>query len=665
MKIYPGIHRNLDLDRVGPTEGKLIKSFSKTWRITFFKAASFKEGRYTFAFGKPTTEVTERYHIEREVMILFSSYQNFDTRTFDFVDKTLNEYQNRLDKLLIILVSMDKKIEEKVTRVVMEDQEARIIIPFHYDDFQNGDEHKLINEKLRKYFFTRDLFSFNSPLKSENYFFGRTKSIKNFYDKYRTGENSGLFGLRKIGKTSALYAIRRLLDIRGEPSVFIDCQDPGFHMRRWNQALEYIIKEGVKQLNLSNKKNLNVDKGYDELNASSHFEEDLKTIYKESSSNRILIILDEIESITFEISPSEHWTKENDFIFFWQAVRSTYQKNPSLFSIIIAGVNPKCIETGQVNGFDNPIYKMIRTEYLNFFNVSQVQEMVSTIGKYMGLTFDNEIYTYLTDDYGGHPFLIRDICSYLTKKAPPERPFNISKHMYIEHKNALDLRLHDYLRLILDVLKTWYSIEYELLAYLAAGDLETFKEFAIELSESIRHLIGYGIVVENKNEYHFRIKSIQEYILKTVMLEKKLIETKEDRQDIISKKRNKLEADLRKIIQMVLISRYGQTDSKKRVLEKLDAKRSKKMSELTLKDILESEQGIVYFRELQLIITSYWSYHEHFFGRDREAFVFYMNHINKYRIDAHSKDISDEDFQIITSAFTWFDKKLEEVSGLL
>jgi hypothetical protein len=80
-KIHPGMHSNLEINRVGLREGKLIEAFSKVWFITFFRAARFKEGNYTYAFGKPSTEITERYHIEREVMILFSPYENFDTRT--------------------------------------------------------------------------------------------------------------------------------------------------------------------------------------------------------------------------------------------------------------------------------------------------------------------------------------------------------------------------------------------------------------------------------------------------------------------------------------------------------------------------------------------------------------------------------------------------------
>jgi len=508
------------------------------------------------------------------------------------------------------------------------------------------------------------LFSFNSPLRSENYFFGRSETVNYFYDKYRTGENSGLFGLRKIGKTSSLYAIRRLLDIREEPSVFIDCQDPALHMRRWNEALEYIVKNTAKQLNSTKIDELNIHKGYDQLNASSYFEEDLMTLYREKSSKRILMIFDEVENITFGISSSEHWTKSNDYIYFWQAIRSTYQKNPFLFSLIIAGVNPKCIETGQVNGFDNPIYKMIRAEYLKFFDVHQVREMVSTIGKYTGLVFDDEVYTYLTDDYGGHPFLIRDICSYLSKLVPPQRPYRISRYLYQENKQSLDRRLHDYLKLILDVLKTWYSVEYELLTYLAAGDTDTFKEFAVEASESVSHLIGYGIVVENGTEYHFKMKSIQEYIKQTVQLEEKLAKKKEDKWKVISAKRNQLELKLRKVIQMVLLPRYGHDGAKERILGVIGGKRAQELTKFSVSEIMESTDSEIYLEDLRKVIIKYWDYFEYLFSRDRETFDFYLNYINKHRADAHAKDIPEDEYNVAISAFQWFDKNLENLPFL-
>jgi hypothetical protein len=661
-KIRPGLHPGLEFINIEPNEKQIIMEFAKVWFITFLRSARFKEGNFTYAFAKPTTALTERYHFEREILILFSAYKSFDTRALDFVDKTIFEFQNRLDKLLIILVSADETIEEKITNVVMQDQESRIFIPFHYGDFINNDVPKLMESKLQKFFFTRDLFSFNSPLRSENYFFGRSSVINHFYDKYRTGENSGLFGLRKIGKTSCLFAIRRLLDIREEPSIFIDCQDPAFHMRRWNEALEYIIRQGANTLHSKNLKNLEINHGYHEKNASIYFEKDLTTLFKEKSEKRILLVFDEIESITFDISSSDHWTQNNDFIYFWQAIRSTYQKNPDLFSFIITGVNPKCVETGQVNGYDNPIYKMIKPEYLKFFDVEQVREMVSSIGKYMGLTFEDEIYTYLVDDYGGHPFLIRDVCSFLSKLAPPQRPSIISKFMYAENKLSLDRRLYDYLKLILDVLKTWFPTEYELLTYLAAGDCDTFKEFALEWSESISHLVGYGIVVENNQDYYFRVKSIQDYLKKTVKLDAKIAQKKEEKWKVISEKRNKLEIKLRKIILMILIPRYGQDNAKERLLSVIGGKRSQDLASLTLSQIMDSPKSEIYLDDLRRIILKYWDYFEQLFNRDRETFDFYLKHINKFRVDAHAKQITDDEFNVSISAFQWFNDNLDKLT---
>jgi hypothetical protein len=62
---------------------------------------------------------------------------------------------------------------------------------------------------------------------------------------------------------------------------------------------------------------LHQESDYDDKNASRCFQDDLKIIYDAMGSNRILFILDEIENITFDISPSDHWAKDKDYIFFW------------------------------------------------------------------------------------------------------------------------------------------------------------------------------------------------------------------------------------------------------------------------------------------------------------------------------------------------------------
>ncbi len=352
----PGIHTSIDFSRIGREETTIIRNLSEVWFITFVKTTIFKNSNYTYAFAKPTDKLTDSFHLEREVLVLLNSYQSFEPRSLDLVDNLLFLFRNRLDKLCIILVSQDIKVRDKIKNMTMQDPELKIIVPFMYNELLSPNINQLVQNRLKEFFFERDLFAYSSPLRSDNYFFGRAPIIQRLYDRYKSGENSGLFGLRKIGKTSVLYALRRNLDSRGEPSIIFDCEDTSFHKRRWNEALQFIILYIVRALKFQKTENIIANsKDYDEKNASFYFEEDLKTIVSELAGIRILMIFDEIENITFDISPTKHWQTGEDFISFWQSLRSVFQRNANLFSFVIAGVNPKCIETGIVNGHDGSL----------------------------------------------------------------------------------------------------------------------------------------------------------------------------------------------------------------------------------------------------------------------------------------------------------------------
>lgn len=194
----------------GEDEIKVAKQIAKFFKITFSKSGVFKTTTYVFDFLQPGEEFREYYNLYNEVLLLFSPYVEFENRTLDFVDKTLEEFDNRLDKVCVFLISKDANIESKINSINTTNKDSRIIVPFTYwEILQNGISKSDISGKLRKYFYNRDLFALESPLKTEAYFYGRNTLIQKLYDKYLLGEQSGLFGLRKTGKTSVLYALER------------------------------------------------------------------------------------------------------------------------------------------------------------------------------------------------------------------------------------------------------------------------------------------------------------------------------------------------------------------------------------------------------------------------------------------------------------------------
>ena len=58
------------------------------------------------------------------------------------------------------------------------------------------------------------MFGVASPLNTDSFFFGkdRTYVITELYGKYQQGEHGGLFGLRRIGKTSILNKLQQRVE---------------------------------------------------------------------------------------------------------------------------------------------------------------------------------------------------------------------------------------------------------------------------------------------------------------------------------------------------------------------------------------------------------------------------------------------------------------------
>lgn len=122
-----------------------------------------------------------------------------------------------------------------------------------------------------------------------------------------------------------------MMDVRDEPNVYLDCSETSFHMRRWNECLFFIVNDISKKYSLSKHIKLSIEEEYTEKNASICFERDIESIFNHFNGKRLLIALDEIENITFTLSPTIHWRENIDFIYFWQALRSLFQKRQDLF----------------------------------------------------------------------------------------------------------------------------------------------------------------------------------------------------------------------------------------------------------------------------------------------------------------------------------------------
>lgn len=650
-----GIKAGLEL-KGSPDEQSYLEQFSAHFFVTFTKEKYFKSDRYILAFLKPTEEYKRAFNFANEVLFICTDKPDFNTfqgRLYDFVDKTLAEYSNRLDKICIFVVSQDPNIETIVSSQLLKDKDSRIIIPFSYQELKDKslNSESLLN-KLRKYFYSRDLFAMESPLRTDAYFYGRSSLVQSLYGKYMSGEQSGLFGLRRSGKTSVLLALQRIASLQDNIAIYFDCSSTSVHRKRWNMFLKYIVDNLMAELGLTPPETFGARK-FDEDSAGDEFEKTIREIWTRTGKKRILLILDEIESISYRTSSSEHWKNGNDSLFFWQTIRPIIQKDNSLISFIIAGVNPSCVEAPLINEYDNPIFCMLSPQYLPLFSYDSVKDMVESIGGYMGVSFDNEIITDLTDCYGGHPFLIRHICSMINSDTNVERPAKVSKYSYRAHADEYKLRMYSYVASILQVLQSTYENEYKLLKTLAIHGNKEFKKNIYGQENAVIHLLGYGIVQYLNSDYFITISIIQEYLCSKYEYEKKL-ETPEEVWELVTVRRGKIERIMRTLMLTQLTGQFGKSNVKEKIKECLDDHNKKVLDSMPLSDFVENR---LLFSSLKQIYIKNWTQFQNFFD-DKNKFMFYADHINQFRVDAHSKNISEDDLALLRVAFNWFDSSL-------
>ncbi len=127
---------------------------------------------YFWGFAEPVSPLAEQFHLQREILVLFSPYPQFQARALNaasiFYDHP--DYKHRLDKLCMIVVSRDERVTAKVQTQVRQDKELRVIVPFTYAELLHDVNAEETGRRFKSFFYTRDLFHNASPLKTDTYF---------------------------------------------------------------------------------------------------------------------------------------------------------------------------------------------------------------------------------------------------------------------------------------------------------------------------------------------------------------------------------------------------------------------------------------------------------------------------------------------------------------
>jgi hypothetical protein len=450
-----------------------------------------------------------------------------------------------------------------------------------------------------------------------------------------------VFGLRKVGKTSLVFRVKRIIEGEGTGFLcYFDLEDQDLYQMRWWGLLERIARGLPKG---------NVKEDFTEENASRKFRDALTRSHKANPKQKIIIALDEIEHISPGLRMRAHW--DNDFIELWKTLRAIQNDNRHV-SFLICGVNGTVIETPTYQGHDNPVFSMAQKRYVPTFSVEEIGTMVRTLGRFMGLVFEDKCFQYLKDMYGGHPLITRQACSLVNSSLSEanKRPFTITVEYLKKTETERHQKLNTYARYVLGVLADWYPNEYQMLQHLALGDIESYREFENEVPEYTEHLRSYELVVDQPPRLAMAFLSnylkpkVEDAVSEAAANNKMIKEAVWDSRLLeISQLRITFEPALRRFIKMNLMAHHGAEKWINFVLTAVPEERRNKLAGIDRDQIL---QNYLFLPDLLNAVLKNWSCFTHLeknSGSSRitkSQFEILMNHVNANRQDAHPKSIS-------------------------
>ena len=451
---------------------------------------------------KPSNIFAEQFGLEYELLMVHTPYESMQARTMQAINAIFSSdpAKGRVETLVCVIVSKAPDAREWVSTYVTENQDLRTYVVFNKDDLVQNAASSLASG-FRSQLGERDLFDIQLPLLDDLYFFGRQTILQTIIGHIKQCENCGIFGLRKTGKTSLLYKIQRTVESANIGKVLIyDAKNVKIRMRTWAELLLLIMEGICTAYGLSIPK---VPKG-ENLAVVESFEEILQSI---PNQQRVVVIIDEIEYISFNPPMNPHWKRE--YLDFWQFLWSM-QSSFRNICFVIAGVNPQVVEVSSVNTIQNPLFSIVKPYYILGLERQDIHEMSRRIGRRLGLRFDHTAIDYLYTRYSGHPLLTRLALSYENQNAP-HKPISFTEKELINHEAVREEALIPYCQHIVDVLRDFYPEEYTLLNLLSVRDFQEFLHRATE-PMMVKHLKNYGLLVYEDNKPQIGIPVVASYV---------------------------------------------------------------------------------------------------------------------------------------------------------
>jgi len=419
--------------------------------------------------------------------------------------------------LAFIAVANSDLVRDHVMNLLSENGEA--IVPLDDAQLKNLDNPlQVLRDALGQYLGSRDLYGGHLPVSGRR-FFGREKLLRELADRIQMGQFVGIYGLRKMGKTSLLYQLRdQKLPI--EAVAYVDLQKSASLSEKNCNPLYWELERDLYQRlskphpDLADLLRLGKVSRFSDLpeqgqRARLLFDEDIRALLdrirenETSTIKRLVIVLDELEWIL----PIGQERVEG-YLEFFGLLRGLTQteRYRGLISSIVVAANASISERGYWEGRENPVFAFYSPIFLPPFTFDECSEMIGSLGKNMSVYWDKEALDKIFAETGGHPFLTRLFCSHIINEYHT-RPLTVTLEMIKAQLIPFMRGQGDKFMQIMELLRQNFPDEEKFLEQIA------LDETPLHLSdEALRHLLGYQLVSLEGEHYQITLNLLRRWL---------------------------------------------------------------------------------------------------------------------------------------------------------
>ncbi len=627
---------------------------------TFFKY--YELGLYGCGFVKPSKRMRNVLAIDREVLVVVSTFTDQQQRTIKFTIQELLEAQGRLETTIAIVLHRDKDGNSKLKNWGR-DAGISILPLLEGENLKDGIS---LERALCVELYSHDPFDVTGPVSDDANFFGRRDEAIDLARKLEKGQIRSCLGIRKVGKTSIINRILKEIQTAHDcVCVMVDCSKDDV----WSLDAAGLLSSisTTLELALVNEKKyskITIPNEIPVLTATcSQFESILRKV-----TRPFILIFDEVDYITPGSSTNPSWRAQ--FNVFWRNLRALYQeasREGVIFSVLIAGVSAHWFTVESIEEVENAALSFVPEEYLSPMPLGASSAMLRRLARIAGLQIDDATAELIAVATGNMPFWARKCASYINRKIPiVERPCVLSRDriepmvtaFVREEGGAIaEVALSHLFRVYPELFKAFSLCDEGKGDQVSEREKRVLKRYG--LLQSASDTLSGQMIIAGFQEFKEGLPRIEP--VPSVSPNSLSIGLDEWAEELaaIGKRRNLMEWRLRDIVLNFLRYEYLRSSNPSSLLQRIisivPCERRKELTNLTAENAISK----LNWTDLIKLICKEWCIFEKIFG-DKKDFISQCDVIND-RPDAHAKDADYADFALYRKSLKYVEDRISKL----